>query len=370
MSAADARPRVALVDEAVHGHTTLMNNLRRALGPHPAIEPQWLTVPPPAGLERALVAPLPHVGDADLQPVRWRLRYSWRTVRLVRAAAPDAVFVNTQSCAMLGAQRTRRPPWVVSVDLTHRQFARHEVWRPRNRFSPAAERVNAALEQRAYRRAYRVVAWTDWAAASLRDDYGVPPERIATLHVGVDARRYGAIERGPRPPGQPLRVLFIGNLARMKGLDVLQEALAGAEHPAELDVITGDELPPHPLTSVHHGVQESSPRFLELLGAADLFVFPTRADAVPWVVLEAMASGLPVISTAVGAIPEMLGDAGLVVARDARAVRAAFDALAADEPRRLELGRRARRRVAERYDAWTQAPRLVEILRAAAASVR
>jgi glycosyltransferase involved in cell wall biosynthesis len=88
------------------------------------------------------------------------------------------------------------------------------------------------------------------------------------------------------------------------------------------------------------------------------------------VVLEAMASGLPVISTAVGAIPEMLGDAGLVVARDARAVREAFDALAADEPRRLELGRRARRRVAERYDAWTQAPRLVEILRAAAASVR
>ena len=361
------RPSVLFIDEAVHGHGTLMANVRRGLGESPAIAAEFVPMPAPRGIERLLVAEVPWAGDADLQPLRWRLRYSWRGHRLARRRRPDVVFVNTQSCALLGPRARASPPWVVSVDITHRQFARFEYWRRRNRFSPAAEKLNERLERDAYGAAHAVIAWTDWTARSLLEDYGLPPERVHTMHCGVDLSRYADLERPERPPGAPLRLLFIGNQVRRKGLDVVMKALARTQRPAELDVVTFDEVPEAAGRRVHRGVLEGTEAFRALLASADAFVFPTRGDAVPWVVLEAMAAGLPVISTLVGAIPELVGDSGLIVEREPDAVARAIDDLAEAPERRLELGRRARRRVAEHYDAAVQVPRLVALLREAAA---
>jgi glycosyltransferase involved in cell wall biosynthesis len=366
VAAAGAGSRVLFIDEAVHGHSTLMANIRRVADGTTVIQPCFARVPEPAGVERLLVAQVPGLGDLDLQPVRWRLRYSLRSARLARRADPAAVFVNTQSCALTAPQRDTPPPWIVSVDITHRQFAAHEVWRPRSRFSPMTERLGERLERRAYAAAHTIIAWTEWTAASLRDDYGVPPERIVVMHCGVDARLYGGIERPERRPGEPLRLLFIGNQVRLKGLDLLLEALDRCTHPAELDVVTFDEIRDGPRHRVHRGIQQGTEAFADLLARADAFVFPTRGDAVPWVVLETMAAGLPVVSTAVGAIPELVGDAGMIVDREPAAIARAIDALAADPARRAELGARARARVAERYDAWTQVPRLLAMLRDAA----
>jgi glycosyltransferase involved in cell wall biosynthesis len=363
---ADLPPSVLFIDEAVHGHSTLMDTIRRVTdGPSP-IRPTFVRVPAPAGPTRWLVAQVPALGDLDLQPVRWRLRYSWRAARQARAADPDVVFVNTQSCALVGPRLRGARPWVVSVDITHRQFARHEVWRPRTRFSPVMERLNERLERGAYDAAHRIIAWTEWTAASLREDYGVPAERIETLHCGLDARRYALLPRPRDQPGGPLRLLFVGNQVTLKGLDVLLAAMDRCDHATELDVVTFDDIPGGPRHRVHRGIWQGTAAFDALLAGADVFVFPTRGDAVPWVVLETMAAGLPVVSTRVGAIPEMVGDAGLIVERDAASVAQAIDSLAADPDRRAELGRRARARVAERYDAQKQVPRLFALLEDAA----
>jgi glycosyltransferase involved in cell wall biosynthesis len=82
-----------------------------------------------------------------------------------------------------------------------------------------------------------------------------------------------------------------------------------------------------------------------------------------------MACGTPVVSTEIGAIPEMLGGvAGLVVRhRDVTALREALDWLLGDEDLRRKLGTRGRALCEEKFDASRQVPLLIDLLREAVA---
>ena len=110
---------------------------------------------------------------------------------------------------------------------------------------------------------------------------------------------------------------------------------------------------------------------VRLLTEADVLVLPTRADAVPWVLIEAMAAGLAVVSTAVGAIPEIVGDAGILVPPDdPEALALQLAGLAGNADACRTRGLKGRARAEECYDAATQLPWLLEIMREAAASAR
>ena len=106
-------------------------------------------------------------------------------------------------------------------------------------------------------------------------------------------------------------------------------------------MVTRDEdVPAGEGLRVHRGITPRSEELRRLYNDADVFALPTYADAVPNVVVEAMAAGLPVVATDVGAVREMVGDAGVVVPRgdvDAlgrRARRAAQRSRAARRSRR------------------------------------
>jgi glycosyltransferase involved in cell wall biosynthesis len=104
---------------------------------------------------------------------------------------------------------------------------------------------------------------------------------------------------------------------------------------------------------------------VDLYRAADIFCLPTRADSLGLVLLEAGAAGLPVVSTSVGAIPEIVrdGETGLVVPPDdPLALVRALSTLIGDRKLRLELGRAARALVSRDYDAEANMHRLVEVL--------
>ena len=105
---------------------------------------------------------------------------------------------------------------------------------------------------------------------------------------------------------------------------------------------------------------ESRVRFLgiradvaDILRASDVFVLSSRVEGNLMSVMEAMAAGLPVVSTAVGGVPELVqeGVTGLLVpSEDAGALACALQALVDDPARRQAMGAAARRHAVARFD--------------------
>jgi glycosyltransferase involved in cell wall biosynthesis len=118
-----------------------------------------------------------------------------------------------------------------------------------------------------------------------------------------------------------------------------------------------------------HRLGPGDPALAGLYRAASVFCLPSRGDAAPFSVLEAMASGAAVVASALGGIPDFLdgGRCGrLIPPRDPAALREAVRGLLADATARDALAAAARRRCEERYDAVIQTRRLAALMREAA----
>ena len=115
-------------------------------------------------------------------------------------------------------------------------------------------------------------------------------------------------------------------------------------------------LSPHVADLAKHMIDKPPPDLSRLLLAPmpglltklDVAVGDKVEPGQPVAVMEAMAAGLPVVATAVGGVPEIVGDAAILVPpRDVQAMSEALRALAADPNRRIQLGERARFRAAQ-----------------------
>ncbi len=190
-----------------------------------------------------------------------------------------------------------------------------------------------------------------------------------------------AAPAGASPTIDAMRLVFLGRVGPQKGVDVLLEAFARvrAEAPGlSLEIIGEGESPPaleavrrHPEVAAGHVVLTGAlghERFARLR-AADVFVLPTRADSFPLSILEAMAAGLPVVASSVGAIPWLLDEGAcgaLVPVGDAEALAASLLHLARHPEQRAALGEAARARQRALFDSAHAAARLDTILRVAA----
>jgi glycosyltransferase involved in cell wall biosynthesis len=367
--AGEARPlRLLVIDEGVLGHTTLKRQLEATLEALPGVEATMATVPPPSRLGRLFVRNWIRGSDADLQALRWRLRWSWQGRRLLKRyrGSVDVALVNTQAAALLAKGPMRDLPCVLSLDATVGQFTALE-YTPHDRWSGRQLRLMQRLERRAIDAAAAVMPWTEWNAAALRSEYKLGEQRLETIHPGLDAGWWAeAAARRPRNRTGPMRVLFVGNDVERKGLPTLIGAVEALEGEAVLDVVSGDEIEERDLLQVHRGVTAGTERLRDFYADADVFALPTRADAVPWAVLEAMAAGLPVVTSAVGAIPEMVGGCGEVVSPDDTEALAAALRRLRDPERRQAFGEAAQTRVHERYDNALQTPRILALAKAVA----
>ncbi len=152
-----------------------------------------------------------------------------------------------------------------------------------------------------------VITFTDAAAKSLMQGYGVPRERLHKMPMPFDVQ--GTAVSGPRPEG-PVKILFVGGDFHRKGGDVLLRWYAAHRGaPVELTVMTQTELElPPTVTLIRNNPKDSAKGYFR---DYDLFVLPTRCDAYPQAIGEAASAGLALITTdkALGA-PEVI-DEGL-----------------------------------------------------------
>jgi glycosyltransferase involved in cell wall biosynthesis len=190
---------------------------------------------------------------------------------------------------------------------------------------------------------------------------------VEVLHPGIDLTTFRPGD-GHSRSGEG-RVLFVGGRWEDKGGPDLLAALGDdLGRGVELDVVTPAAIPSRPGLTVR-SAGPGSPEVLGLFRRADVLCLPTYVDAVPWVVIEAMACGVPVVATDVGSIPELVGDAGRIVAPgDRTGLRAALLGLLADADLRAALGAAGRAAAEERFDARRNTGRLLSLLADVAAS--
>lgn len=229
---------------------------------------------------------------------------------------------------------------------------------PLSDLSFARKPVVRRLFLAAVRRADAVIALCRQSAREIADA-GIPAGRIVNIPNGVDTGLFRPAAAAERAAG---RLLFIGRLDAMKGIDVLLEAVALLI--AQRQGVTCDIVGNGPLKDdlekkaaalgIGHAVHFAGERLQvgPFFDRAGCFILPSRSEGMPNVILEAMASGLPVIATAVGGIPDIIhhGRNGLLIGPDdAGALAGAVSQLLADPGLGGRLGRQAREDARERY---------------------
>jgi glycosyltransferase involved in cell wall biosynthesis len=228
-----------------------------------------------------------------------------------------------------------------------------------------------ASERRALAAAGRVIV-TGRATAIELNAYGVRREAIAIVEPGTDR---APLATGSRPgAGDPLHLVSVAAITPGKGHEILLRALGRLRHRSWRLTCAGSvERHPATVAALREMLREMLPAdglddrvsfageldadaLAALYDSADLFVHPTLHETYGMVVAEALARGLPVISTATGGIPDLVGtDAGLLVTPgDPDALTDALSAVLADDDLRGRLAAGARR-VRDRLPTWDDA---------------
>lgn len=208
------------------------------------------------------------------------------------------------------------------------------------------------------------------------EDFGAPPERIRRHTYGVDLDRFKPPGGTADDPSGDVKVLTVARLVAVKGLFEGLEAIRGLadqlDRTIHYTIVGGgpleDDLRDHSRKLGLEGlVTFTGARGREGVRASlrehDVFFLPSRAEALPVSLLEAMACGRPAVATDVGSVREAIEDAvnGFVVPpRDPEAMADALRRLCEDPERRRTMGSRARSYVEEHHDLAALNDRLLE----------
>ncbi len=204
--------------------------------------------------------------------------------------------------------------------------------------------------------------------------------KLHIVHCGVDPSHYGSPSTGDdsdrSSDDQPLRLAFVARLDHVKGLTILIDALAAtraAGHDVRLTVAgDGPKRSHFERHAKRAGVAEAvtftgylgQDGVAEVLAAADAFVLPSFAEGVPVSLMEACASGLPVVATQVGGVSELVvdGETGFIVPPgDVVALADRIVELSSDPSLRERLGTAGRQRVIDHFDSTVEARRLASL---------
>ncbi|MBX9690458.1 MAG: glycosyltransferase family 4 protein [Candidatus Obscuribacterales bacterium] len=261
-------------------------------------------------------------------------------------------------------------PLVIRLHTPHSKFIKE---RYHNLNSAFDQELVAVLERVAMLEAEVLSSPSEDLAAYVAQDCAVKPSEIEIVRNPVDCTKFQP--EGPKAiaaDGKPI-VFFAGRLEERKGVHYLVDAIPSIleKHPGLHFVVLGADTNTGPgkssvLSELKRKLQEasceSSVQFINHVAldqmpahyrSADICVVPSLYENAPYTVLEAQASGKPVVGTSAGGSKEYIfdGETGYVVpARDSKALADAICKLLDNEALRLEMGRNARKVSLEKFD--------------------
>jgi glycosyltransferase involved in cell wall biosynthesis len=291
------------------------------------------------------------------QPV---LRILWEQTVLPALALRDGV--DLLHCPLNVRPVLSRAPVVLTIhDLTFVRFP--------DRFHPLKQRYLARLTRLSARRARRILADSAATKRDVEAAFGIPAGRVDVVYPGVDedfrpydpgdAADRAALDDFREARGLPARyVLYQGTLEPRKNVDKLVEAFAGVARrglPHALVLAGGKgwgyDAIFRAVERLGLGERVRFPGYVARreqplwYGAAEAFVYPSQYEGFGLPVLEAMACGVPVITSNTSSLPEVVGDAGVTVdPADVGALEEALVAVLTDGGRAAALGAAGRRR--------------------------
>lgn len=309
--------------------------------------------------------------------------FSVRVRRLLRARRGDFDVVHDNQCFGTGLLGVMDDGWPLCATLHHPITVDRDLdlahattaWRKLN-----LERWYAFLgmQTRVARQVPRLVTVSESSRRDITAQMGVAAERMNIVGVGVDPERFRPLPHVARVPGR-LMVTTSSDVP-MKGLVPFLESLAKlrVEHPEAHAVVIGRprDKSAIPSTIARLGLDGavefvsgvSDERVVELYAEATVAVVPSLYEGFSLPAIEAMACGVPLVTTTGGALPEVVGDDGVsafTVAPNDPSALAAKIAFALENDRlREEVARHGRERAVSRYSWRVCADQLVEQHRA------
>jgi len=191
------------------------------------------------------------------------------------------------------------------------------------------------------------------------------PVEIIPNGLDVPSEAKGRVE------GRLRRILIVGRMVQLKGVQHVLAALNGSSKDYELHVVgDGPYLSTLRQLAEPYGTRVKfwgwldgrSAQFKELFETSSLFILPSESENFPVVLLEAMAAGLPIITTTGTGCDEVVGNAAILVPpTDVPALRQAMKLLVENEPLRRKMGEAGRRRLEEQFSWPVVARRYVDV---------
>jgi glycosyltransferase involved in cell wall biosynthesis len=304
---------------------------------------------------------LPAVPDIDL-PFYEGLKLGVPSLTAISETLGDGRYDLVHLCAPgpagIGASLVAGVMGLPSVASYHTELAAYAKLRAGGQRLETAMRMLLGVF---YGRADCVLSPSTAAQRSL-EELGVPRERMARWERGVDLSRFSPTMRVPGSLPGELNVLYAGRLSVEKGVDLLADAFLTARgRDPRLRLVIAGGGPDETRLRMRVGEAATFLGWLEgddlarAYASADIFMFPSSTDTFGQVILEAQASGLPVVAVSEGGPAELVqnGRDGLLRPADADALAVALLELANDPARRGRLGAAGVEAAAQR--SWERA---------------
>ncbi len=357
--------RIGFIIEQALGHITHGQNLQRCVQQDREIHARW-------GLPEWQLAGL--AAKIPVYKSNWTVQAGLQTRRMIAAMQRemplDGLFFHTQVTAVLAQKWLYRVPSIISLDATPIQYDSLGDAYDHESGPGWLEQRKWQLNRDCFHAAAHLVTWSEWAKQGLVEAYEVSAEKVTVIPPGVNVAQW---QNGHTPSiaHQPVKILFVGGNFERKGgqllLDAFRTLRRGDEKSQiELHLVTRDQIPVEPGVQVYNDLHPNDARLKKLYHEADIFCLPTYGDCLPMVLSEAGAVGLPVVSTDVAAIPEIVrdGETGFVVpVGNGRSLTQALQHLIDNPDVRQQQGKQMAALVRQTFDARQNAQRLFDLLK-------